>query len=107
AMIKGVVEVEEKINRLTQIKQQDESVLIYTYRYEMEVAPIRHAIRDYEEMFWFIFGLKESYRWEVEMMCPMTYEEAKNFALIVEAGDDQENVRENEEVKLGVSELED
>ncbi|CAG8625550.1 7266_t:CDS:2, partial [Racocetra fulgida] len=61
AMIKGIVEVEEKINKVWNIKQKDhESILLYTYRYETLVAP-------------------------VESMCPIMYDEAKEWALELEA----------------------
>ncbi|CAG8825178.1 28586_t:CDS:2, partial [Gigaspora margarita] len=58
---KGVVEVDKRIDHLFQIKQeQDEFVLMYAYYYEKQVIPIKHAIRDYKEIFWFIFELKNT-----------------------------------------------
>ncbi|CAG8795472.1 9388_t:CDS:2, partial [Racocetra persica] len=61
AMIKEVVEIEEKINKVWNIRQRDdESILAYTYRYESLVVL-------------------------VESMCPITYDEAKEWALELEA----------------------
>ncbi|CAG8844429.1 33203_t:CDS:1, partial [Gigaspora margarita] len=58
----------------------------------MLVALVKGIIKDYEEVYWYIFGLHEQYRWRVEIMCPMTYEEAKDLALIVEAEIDDGSV---------------
>ncbi|CAG8620012.1 17441_t:CDS:2, partial [Racocetra fulgida] len=86
AMIKGIVEVEEKINKVWSIKQKDhESILSYTYRYETLVVLVKGIIKDYKELYWYIGGLCESYQWEVESMCPITYDEAKEWALELEA----------------------
>ncbi|CAG8807392.1 17652_t:CDS:2, partial [Racocetra fulgida] len=74
--VKRVVEVEEKVNKVWNIKQRDnESILMYTYRYETLVAPVKGIIKDYEELYWYI----------VESMCPITYDEAKEWALELEA----------------------
>ncbi|RIB29650.1 hypothetical protein C2G38_2154693 [Gigaspora rosea] len=54
AMIKGVVEVEEKINKVWRIRQRDDkSILMYTYRYEALVAPVKRMIKD---KYWYISG---------------------------------------------------
>ncbi|RIB26691.1 hypothetical protein C2G38_2162749 [Gigaspora rosea] len=95
ALIKGVVEVEEKINKVWSIKQRNnESILMYTYHYETLVALVKGFIKDYEEMYWYIFGLKKSYRWNIEVMCPVTYEEAKDLALCAEVEGDDKSIDE-------------
>ncbi|CAG8833195.1 21828_t:CDS:1, partial [Gigaspora margarita] len=51
-IIKGVIKVEEKINKVWSIKQIDnESILMYTYRYETLVALVKGIIKDYEETY--------------------------------------------------------
>ncbi|CAG8729755.1 6477_t:CDS:2, partial [Gigaspora margarita] len=68
AMVKEVVEIEEKINKAWSIKQKDnKSILTYTYCYKTLVALVKGLIKDYEEMYWYIFGLHKQYRWRVEI----------------------------------------
>ncbi|CAG8851076.1 1812_t:CDS:1, partial [Racocetra persica] len=75
----------EKINKVWNIRQRDdESILAYTYHYESLVVPVKTMIKNYEEMYWYTFGLCESYQWQVESMCPITYDEAKECALELE-----------------------
>ncbi|CAG8837262.1 2241_t:CDS:2, partial [Racocetra persica] len=57
AMIKEVVEIEEKINKVWNIRQRDDkSILAYTYHYESLVVPVKAIIKNYEEMYWYTFG---------------------------------------------------
>ncbi|CAG8847267.1 29298_t:CDS:2, partial [Gigaspora margarita] len=77
-IIKSIVKVEEKINKIWSIKQKDnESILIYTYRYETLVASI-------------------------ESICPMTYKEAKEWVLELEA---KTGVERKETVRLDVNKV--
>ncbi|RIB24447.1 hypothetical protein C2G38_2031867 [Gigaspora rosea] len=45
-------------------------------------------------MYWYIFGLKKSYQWKVEVMCPITYKEAKDLVLCAEVEGDDESIDE-------------
>ncbi|CAG8841039.1 23247_t:CDS:1, partial [Racocetra persica] len=61
AMIKEVVEIEEKINKVWNIRQRDDkSILAYTYYYKSLVVLVKAMIKNYEEIYWYTFGLCES-----------------------------------------------
>ncbi|CAG8646030.1 3855_t:CDS:1, partial [Ambispora leptoticha] len=82
---KASCDVEEKLERLKNIKQKsNDTIKAYTNKFDACAEVVKNNVRGLEKRQWYVQGLREPFRERVEMQCPETYDDAKKWALKVE-----------------------